>query len=102
MNYSSKFNSILPQLVQEASKSPIKYNLAAGILKGGTLVKSPTHNTNGNLVRGCVCSSLHAEHRAMLQNFPNLKYSRSKGWCFLRAKGKGAKFKKAFKEPSKG
>lgn len=102
MNYANKFTSILPNLVEEASKSPIRYHLAAGILKSGRMISSPTHNTNCNVIRGCRCSSLHAEHRAMLQAFPNLTYSNAKGWCFLRSKGKGKKFKKVQEEPDKG
>lgn len=94
MNYTNKFTSILPNLAEEAFKSPIRYNLAAGILKNGRMINSPTHNTNCDVIRGCRCSSLHAEHRAILQAFPNLTYSNAKGWYFLRLKRKGTKFKK--------
>lgn len=102
MNYTKKFTSILPSLAEEALKSPIRYHLAAGILKSGRLVGSPTHNTNCNLVRGCRCSSLHAEHSAMLKAFPSLYYNPVKGWCFLHPKGKGKKYKKGQKESDKG
>lgn len=101
MNFANKFNGILPSLAEEALKSPIRYQLAAGILKGGRLIRSPTHNTNGEVIRGCRCSSLHAEHRALLQAFPKLQYRKGR-WCFLHTKGKGSKYKKGQEKPDKG
>jgi hypothetical protein len=98
MNVTSKFQSILPSLAEKALTSPINYKLSAGILKGGRLVRAPSHNTHCTVVRGCRCSSLHAEHSAILQAFPSLTYSRAKGWYFLRSKGKGTRRKKGQKE----
>ena len=101
MNYSNKFSELLPNLALEASKSPIRYNLAAGIIKGGRMIRAPTHNTNATVVRGCRCSSLHAETRAILQVYPNLTYSKAKGWCFFPSKRKGSRFKKGQQEKVK-
>ena len=97
----NKFHGILPNLAKEALKSPIRYQLAAGILKGGRLIRSPTHNTHGDNIKGCHCGSLHAEHRALLQAFPKLHYRKGK-WCFLHPKGKGTKFKKVKEKSYKG
>jgi hypothetical protein len=97
MNHSHKFCSILPNLVANALDSPVNYKLSAAIMKGGHLVSHPSNNTHCSVIRGCRCSSRHAEIGAILQVFTNLTYSRAKGWFIHYSKKKrnaGKKIKK--------
>ena len=100
-NHFNKVQNIIPRMREEAERSPIRYRLAAGIIKNGKFINRPTHNTNGEVIRGCRCSSLHAEHRAMLKAFPNLQYKQGR-WCFLQSKRKGSYLKKGQQKPDKG
>ena len=50
-NYYHKVESIIPSLTEEAQRSPIRYRLAAGIIKNGKFVKPPTHNINREVIR---------------------------------------------------
>ena len=98
-NYASKFCTILPSLAEKAQSSPINYKLSAAILKGGRFVRPPSHNTHCTVIRGCRCSSRHAEVGAILQVFTNLTYSNVKGWFINKSKkkmnsGKKIKMKK--------
>lgn len=92
----SKFTNILSsQLIPEAQKSICTHKLSAGIIKNGKLMGHVHHNGYATAVRGCRCSSLHAEAAAIINYYPDLKYSDSKGWFLLRSKGQKKKCKKA-------
>lgn len=74
----------------EASKSTLAHQLAAGILLERKLVNKPCCNTNRNYCRGLVCGSIHAEVNAILHHFgKNLQFDRvKKRWCLLPVKRK--------------
>ena len=81
MQNSTKFNNILPRLINEASKSTINYQLSAVILKGQKMIASPCTNVERNTCRGHTCGSLHAEANAILQFFgKDLSYIPNTGW----------------------
>ncbi len=90
MQQSNKFNTMLPRLLEEASKSTINSQLAAAIIKGQKMITRPCANTSRNTCRGHNCGSLHAEAHAILDYYgKDLSYSPHLGWCFLpRKKGK--------------
>lgn len=88
----TKFISLFPRLIEEASHSVIKSQLAAGILKGSKMISRPCANTPRNSCRGHTCGSLHAEAHAILDYFGrDLTYNPKHGWCFLPRYKKGKK-----------
>jgi deoxycytidylate deaminase len=81
MQNSTKFNNILPRLIQEASKSTINQQLSAVIIKGQKMLSSPCTNIERNTCRGHTCGSLHAEANALIQFFgKELSYIPNTGW----------------------
>lgn len=86
-------------MIEEARKSPIQYKLAASILKNAKPVCKPTHNTHCTFIHGHQCSSLHAEHRAILKMFPGLIHCEMNG--FKVKYKKDAKFKHVHKKKDK-
>jgi hypothetical protein len=90
MNFINKFYS---KFFNEASKSDINYQLAAGILKNKKLVTKPCCNQNRNYCRGKLCSSIHAEANAILHYYgKNLKFDPIKNrWYLLSYKFKKIK-----------
>ena len=76
MIYNNKFISVFPRLIEVASKSTIKCQLAAAIMKGVKLISRPCSNISRNMCRGQAGGSLHAEAHAILDYFgKELKYS---------------------------
>lgn len=96
---SNKFITLYPRLIEEAYKSPIKSQLAAGILSGSKMVSRPCANIMRNVCRGKTCGSLHAEAHALIDYFGrDLTYDPKRGWCFLygkKCKGKERKKEEA-------
>lgn len=89
---SVKFKSICSKLVQEANKSPIKFQLAACLLQNGKIINTPKCNTFGNYSRGYLCSSIHAEVRTMLSHYGSqINYDKKYGWRFQTGKTKKCK-----------
>ena len=80
----NKFVGIIPRLIQQASKSNNKYQLAAALIKGQKFVSRPCGNTHRNMCRGYACGSLHAEAHAILDYFgKDLQYSSKNGGAFF-------------------
>ena len=92
MSFIEKYYS---ELINEANKSPIDQQLAAGILKDKKLVGKICCNTNKSCCRGQICGSLHAEARVLLKHFnKSLQFDRcSKRWCLLWTRKKKSKKK---------
>jgi deoxycytidylate deaminase len=88
----NKFITIFPRLIQEASKSQIKCQLAAALIKGQKLLSKPCSNALRNVCRGFACGSLHAEAHAILDYFGrDLSYSSKNGGSFYIPKDKKVK-----------
>jgi deoxycytidylate deaminase len=88
----NKFITIFPRLIQEASKSQIKCQLAAALIKGQKLLSKPCSNALRNVCRGFACGSLHAEAHAILDYFGrDLSYSSKNGGSFYIPKDKKIK-----------
>ena len=62
-------NKIIPRLIEQASKSDNKYQLAAALIKGQKFISRPCSNIHRNICRGYTCGSLHAEASAILSGF---------------------------------
>jgi len=91
-----KFNHVLStRLAPEALKSKLPHKLSAGIIKNGKIIGHVHHNKYCTVIRNKRCSSVHAEAAAILNHYPDLRYSESKGWFLLRDKGQKKKCKKA-------
>lgn len=88
MQQTNKFNSMMPRLLEEASKSTINSQLAAALFKGQKMISSqPRANTNRNVCRGHNCGSLHAEAHAIIDHFgKDLTFNPNIGWCFFPGK----------------
>ena len=91
----SFLNKYYSELVNEATKSPIDQQLAAGILRDKKLISKICCNTNKNCCRGELCGSLHAEARVLLNHFKkSLKFDRvNRKWCLLWTRKKKSKEK---------
>lgn len=88
----NKFIPIIPRLIEEASKSQIKCQLAAALIKGQKFISKPCANTQRNVCRGFACGSLHAEAHAILDYFgKDLMYSQKNGGSFYISKEKKIK-----------
>jgi hypothetical protein len=97
MQNSTKFNNILPRLIQEAYKSTINYQLSAVIIKGQKMLSNPCINVERNTCRGHTCGSLHAEANAIVQFFgKDLSYISNTGWYLISRKQKPWKQKTRF------
>jgi hypothetical protein len=55
--------------MEEASKSLIKCQLAAAVIKGQKFLSRPCSNSPKNICRGISCGSVHAETRAIIDCF---------------------------------
>jgi deoxycytidylate deaminase len=85
----SQFLNIIPTLIEVASTSTIKNQLAAVLIKGRKMISRPSSNTSRNSCRGQTCGSLHAEAHAILDVYgQELSYTPSKGWVCSSLKGK--------------
>jgi len=86
----SFINKYYSELVNEANKSPLEQQLAAGILKDKKLVSKICCNSNKTFCRGELCGSLHAEARVLLNHFNrSLQFNKSKNkWCLLQTRKK--------------
>ena len=77
-------NKIIPRLIEQASKSDNKYQLAAALIKGQKFISRPCSNIHRNICRGYTCGSLHAEASAILDYFgKDLQYSTKNGGSFF-------------------
>ena len=86
MSQIHKLSNIMPNLIQAATESTIKSQLAAALIKGQKMMSRPCANTPRNMCRGQTCGSLHAEAHAMLDFFGrDLSYSH-KGWSYSPTK----------------
>jgi deoxycytidylate deaminase len=79
-------NNYINNLINEAQKSTIQSQLAAGILKNHRMITKPCCNIERNMCRGCKCTSIHAEANAILNYFgKNLQFDNIKNqWCILK------------------
>jgi hypothetical protein len=79
-----------PSFLEEANKSEINYQLAAGVIIDKKLVTKPCCNSGRNYCRRTVCGSVHAEANALLNFYgKNLQFDRKKNrWCLLWRKRK--------------
>jgi len=80
----NKFIGIIHRLIDQASKSGNKFNLAAALIKGQKFISRACGNTPRNVCRGYTCGSLHAEAHAILDYFgKDLQYSSKNGGNFF-------------------
>lgn len=85
MIYNKKFISVFPRLIEVASKSTIKCQLAAAIMKGTKILSKPCSNISRNMCRGHAGGSLHAEAHAILDYFgKDLMYSQRTNSFFVQ------------------
>lgn len=87
---SSLLNSTnISNLMNAALSSTLNFRLSAMIVKGSRPITPPIVNSDRRYVRGKCTPSVHAEAGALLKYCGKfLTYSDSKGWRFLREKGK--------------
>ena len=91
MSYINKFGTILNRLIDEATRSDLKSQLSAAIVKGNKFLSRPCANIDRNILRGYTCGSLHAEAHAILDLYgKDLMYS-SKNNKFFCANDKKKK-----------
>jgi len=76
-----KLNTPISILYNEAQKSILDQQLAAGLINGSKLVSKPFCNSSQNTYRGSCCGSLHAEARAIINHYPSLLFVNGK-WNF--------------------
>jgi deoxycytidylate deaminase len=77
-------NKYINCLINEAQKSTIHSQLAAGILKNQKMITKPCCNIERNICRGYKCTSIHAEVNAMLNFFgKNLQFDNIKNQWYL-------------------
>ena len=81
------------RLKEEALKSDMCHQLAAGVIVERKLMTKPCCNINRNYCRGNVCGSIHAEANALLHYYGRgLQFDKhKKRWCLLYPKRKKAK-----------
>ena len=83
--------SLVSNLMEQASLSPIGFKLSAVMLKNKKPIGPVLYNSDRMYSRGKVCSSLHAEANALLNHFSSsLKYTGGK-WRLLRERPKKCK-----------
>ena len=68
--------SLVTNLMEQASMSPIGFKLSAVMLKNKKPIGPVLYNSDRMYSRGRVCSSLHAEANVLLNHFSSsLKYT---------------------------
>jgi hypothetical protein len=83
--------SLVTNLMEQASMSPIGFKLSAVMLKNKKPIGPVLYNSDRMYSRGKVCSSLHAEANVLLNHFSSaLKYTGGK-WRLLRKRSKKCK-----------
>lgn len=103
MSLNTKFNSLLPRLINKASTSTINMQLSAAIIKGKMPVSRICANTEKTHNCGQMCGSLHAEAHAIMDYYgKGLVWTEKRGWYFLSPKQKRKdKEKRSDRYPSK-
>lgn len=81
-------SSLIANLIEEASKSPITIKLAAVMLKNKKQIGPILYNSDRMYSRGKICSSLHAEANVLLNHFSSSLTFSGGRWRVLREKSK--------------